>query len=67
MTSSVFLHKLELKQDAIVCPTCARKIPGVRLLPGTKVENLSVRCARCKATIAVYINQASAEYYSPRH
>ena len=61
------LYKLELKNEAIICPTCGRKIRGVRLLPGAVLRNVSVMCQGCKQISIVYIDQASAMYSSPRH
>lgn len=61
------LYKLEIKNEAIVCPCCGQKIRGVRLLQGTVVRKLSVMCQRCSTISIVYIDQASATYYSPRH
>lgn len=61
------LYKLEIKNEAIICPTCGRKIRGVRLLPGTVIRNMSVMCQGCKQIVIVNIDQASATYSSPRH
>jgi hypothetical protein len=61
------LYKLEIKNEAIICPTCGRKIRGVRLLPGTVIRNMSVMCQGCKTVSIVNIDQASATYSSPRH
>jgi len=61
------LYKLEIKNEAIICPTCGRKIRGVRLLPGTVIRNMSVMCQSCKTVSIVNIDQASATYSSPRH
>lgn len=61
------LYKLELRNEAIICPTCGRKIRGVRLLPGTVIRNMSVMCQGCKTVSIVNIDQASATYSSPRH
>lgn len=61
------LYKLEIKNEAIICPTCGRKIRGVRLLPGTVIRNMSVMCQGCKNVSIVNIDQASATYSSPRH
>ena len=61
------LYKLEIKNDAIVCPCCGRKIRGVRLLPGAVLRNVSVMCQGCRTISIVNIDQASATYSSPRH
>lgn len=61
------LYKLEIKNEAIICPTCGRKIRGVRLLPGAVLRNVSVMCQGCRTISIVNIDQASATYYSPRH
>ena len=61
------LYKLEIKNEAIICPTCGRKIRGVRLLPGTVMRNVSVMCQGCHTISIVNIDQASATYASPRH
>lgn len=61
------LYKLEIKNEAIICPCCGRKIRGVRLLPGTVMRNVSVMCQGCHTISIVYIDQASATYSSPRH
>lgn len=47
LTASGKLYKLEIKQEAIVCPACRQKIRGVRLLPGAVLRNVSVMCQRC--------------------
>lgn len=61
------LYKLEIKNEAIICPTCGRKIRGVRLLPGTVIRDMSIMCQGCKTVSIVNIDQASATYSSPRH
>ena len=61
------LYKLELRNEAIICPTCGRKIRGVRLLPGTVIRDMSIMCQGCKTVSIVNIDQASATYSSPRH
>lgn len=67
LTNCTKSYKLELKNQAIVCPCCGQKIRGVRLLQGTVVRDLSVMCQRCRTVSIVNIDQASATYYSPRH
>jgi len=66
LTESRKLYKLEIKQEAIVCPACRQKIRGVRLLPGAVLRNVSVMCQRCHTISVVNIDPASAAY-SPRH
>ncbi len=57
---------LELRNSAILCPTCRRKIRGVRIPPGGVMLGVSIKCRDCGAEIIAYIDQASATYESPR-
>lgn len=60
------LDILELQNQAIICPTCRRRIRGVRVMPGGVMRNVSIKCRDCRAEIIVNIDQASATYESPR-
>lgn len=57
---------LELRNSAILCPTCRRKIRGVRIPPGGVMLGVSIKCRDCGAEIIAYIDQACATYESPR-
>ena len=67
LTAHGKLYKLEIKNEAILCPRCGRKIRGVRLLPGTVIRDLSVMCQGCHTVSIVNYDQTSATYHSPRH
>ena len=57
---------LEIRKGALICPTCRRKIRGVRLLPGGSMRGVDVRCDGCRGRIIVDIDEARAVYASPR-
>lgn len=56
------MGRLELKENAIVCPVCRRKIRGVRLLPGTVVKDLSIMCQGCRWIGVVIIDETGVCY-----
>lgn len=53
---------LELRNQAIICPNCGRRVRGVRLPPGAVMQNVSVMCRECRWVGIVNINEASATY-----
>ena len=55
-------NRLVLKESAIVCPVCRRKIRGVRLLPGTVIKDMSIMCQGCRWIGVISIDQAGAAY-----
>ena len=65
MTTGENSYKLRIKNTAIICPVCGRKLRGVRLLPGAALRNVSMMCQGCRTVLIVNIDEASATY-SPR-
>ena len=57
--------RLELKENAILCPVCRRKIRGVRLQPGTVIKDLSIMCQGCRWVGIVNIDGADVKTYEP--
>ena len=65
MTNGPNVYKLCVKNTAIVCPACGRKIRGIRLLPGAQLRNVSVMCQPCRRVWIVNIDEACASYEKP--
>ena len=65
MTDGEKSYKLRIRDTAIICPVCGRKLRGVRLLPGAVLRDVSMMCQGCRAILTVNIDEASATY-SPR-
>lgn len=66
LTNCKKTYKLTVKNNAIICPACGRKIRGIRLLPGAVLRDVSVMCQPCRRVWIVNIDEASATYESPR-
>lgn len=62
MTNCTKRYILRVKDDAIVCPFCKKKLAVVRLLPSAEIRDTRMRCNWCKHEIVVNVTGTSADY-----
>ena len=41
------LKMVTVERNAVVCPRCGRRIPGIRIAENSRFRNLSFKCKRC--------------------
>ena len=66
MTAATEPDKLVIRDGAIICPRCLRKIRGVRILEDAEARGINVQCNHCKTQLDIEITSGQ-RYGSPRH
>ena len=55
-----------IKEGAVICPQCRRKIRGLRLYPDSSAKKLNLQCQACGCNFDIDIPPGQ-RHDSPRH